>query len=150
MPLPPLQQPNISESDISQRVKDFLQAKQWRVVRHQRTVVPGSFQSGEPGICDLQALYYLGSIKPGLTITLWCELKSPRDKRVCNCSWRAKAKKRGKCGVCLQADWQARERSRGAEVLVVNEFRSFEARYQAAFGWLHSGAVRGQIELALS
>lgn len=150
MSLPPLKYADLSEADVSQQVKDFLQSKQWRVVRHQRTVVPGSFQSGEPGIPDLQAVYYLGAAKPGLTVTLWLEVKSPRDRRTCNCSWRARAKKRGKCGVCLQADWHARERSRGAEVWVCDDFRSFEARYQAAFGWLHSGAVRGQIELALS
>lgn len=149
MPLPPLTRPDILEADVSSQVKDFLQAKQWRVVRHQRTVVPRQFQSGEPGIPDLQAIYYLGAVRHGLTVTLWCEVKGPRDKRKCNCVWRLKANKRGKCGVCLQADWQARERSRGAQVWVVDELSNFITRYDAMFGWLHSGVVPGQIELGL-
>lgn len=149
MPLPPLKYADLLEADVSDQVKGYLQARQWRVVRHQRAVVPGSYQSGEPGMADLQAIYYLGSVKPGLTVTLWVEVKGPRDKRVCNCAWRVKANKRGKCGVCLQADWQARERSRGATVWVIDDFGKFEAAYQGIFGWLHSGAVAGQIHLEL-
>lgn len=147
MPLPPLNPPQLLEADVTQQVKDFLQAKRWRVVRHQRTVVPGQFQSGEPGIPDLQAIYYL---REGTGVILWLELKGPRDKRVCNCAWRVKAHKKGKCGVCLQADWQTRERSRGAQVWVVDNFEKFERQYYAAFGWLHSGAALGQIELGLT
>lgn len=149
MPLPPLKYTNLLEADVSQQVSDFLRAKGWRLKRNQRTVVAGSFQAGEPGEADLTALHYLGSVRPGLAVILHIEVKGPRDKRVCNCAWRLKANKRGKCGVCLQADWQARERSRGATVWVVDDFVKFEAAYQGSFAWLHSGVVAGQIELGL-
>lgn len=150
MPLPPLHAaPRMLEADVSGQVCDFLRMKGWRLKRNQRTVIPGQFQSGEPGEADVTAIYYLGSVRPGLAAVLHVEVKGPRDKRACNCAWRLKANKRGKCGVCLQADWQARERSRGATVWVVNNFVDFEENYQRAFGWLHSGAVPGQIELGL-
>lgn len=151
MPLPPLvKAPPLLEADVSQQVCDFMRAKGWRGVRHQRTVVPGQFQSGEPGIADWQWIFYLGKLKRGLTVTLWTEIKGPRDKRTCNCKWRLASKKRGKCGVCLQADWHARERSRTAEVWSVSDIQEHMLRYEATFGWLHKGEVPGQIELELT
>ncbi len=63
------------ERDVAKAVKDFMAAKGFRCVRMQRTVIPGSFQAGEPGIPDLLFLRYRdGSI-------VWIETKRPGGKR---------------------------------------------------------------------
>lgn len=64
-----------TERDVARAVKDFMAAKGFRCVRMQRTVIPGSFQAGEPGIPDLLFLRY----RDGAIV--WCETKRPGGKR---------------------------------------------------------------------
>ena len=135
---------NLSESDITAQVKGFLEARNWRAIRMQRAVVPGAFQSGEPGIPDFLFVRYLDN---GVALALWLEFKSPRDRRKCRCLEIRGTRKR--CTVCDQHNWQQREKARGARVWRVDDLDRFSAQYEQAYGWLHKGdSARGQMELA--
>ena len=139
----------LSESDVVRQIRDFLQHRQWRMVRMQRTVVPGQFQSGEPGMADAVFLRYVPTALPGSALILWCEFKSPNDRRKCRCAQIQGTRKQ--CGVCLQKRWRERERSRGALVWTVNDFIWFEQEYSRTFGWLHApGTGVGQLDLLAS
>jgi len=98
----------------------------------QRTVIPGQFQTGEPGICDALFLFYLPRAKaPQVSLALWIEFKRPGGKL-----------REG------QPEWHQRERLRGATVWVVDDFEFFEDLYQQHFGWLHSSdSGIGQLDL---
>ncbi len=63
------------ERDVAKAVKDYMAAKGFRCVRMQRTVIPGSFQAGEPGIPDTLYLRY------GDGAIIWIENKKPGGKR---------------------------------------------------------------------
>jgi len=72
---PRLKTLRVTEKDVARAAKDFMAAKGFRCVRMQRTVIPGAFQSGEPGIPDLLFLrYFDGAI-------IWIETKAPGSKR---------------------------------------------------------------------
>ena len=72
---PRLKTLRVTEKDVARAVKDFMAAKGFRCVRMQRTVIPGAFQSGEPGIPDLLFLRY----RDGAII--WIETKRPGGRR---------------------------------------------------------------------
>jgi hypothetical protein len=143
-----LHMPVLSEADVTGQVRSFLEAHGWRAVRIQRTVVPGQFQSGEPGQADFQFVYYLRSkVCPALSLTLWIELKKKGAKPRCRCLDIRGTKKR--CTACDQKNWRDRERARGAVVWSgVNDIQWFVDEYQVRFGWLHeAGTGRGQLDL---
>ena len=137
----------ILERQVTQQVKDFLSYRGWRSIRNQRTVIPGSFQSGEPGQADFLFVHYVEAgraQRPGVALCLWIEVKGPKDARKCRCV-PGEAKK---CGFCQQAHWQARERTRGGIVWVIDDFNRLVSLYDLNFGWLHSGDTgRGQLDL---
>jgi hypothetical protein len=126
MLVPPTIAAKLLEREVTGQIRDYLQLKGWRSIRMQRTVVPGQFQSGEPGMADFLFVRYL---KPGLAAALWVELKRPGGK----------LRPR-------QVEWIARERQRGGSVMVVEEFEEFERSYRTLFGWLHDGRLPGQID----
>jgi hypothetical protein len=149
------------EREVTGQIRDFLKLRGWRPIRMQRTVVPGQFQTGEPGMADFLFLRYLpGSCaKPagdflteriapcGLTLALWVEMKGQTDRRRCNCAARAMRGKRGKCSVCTQQDWRRKEESRGALFGPGHDFTAFERWYVQQFGWVHDGNLPGQMEM---
>jgi hypothetical protein len=120
------------ERQVTQQVKEYLLYRGWRPVRMQRTVLPGSFQSGEPGQPDYIFLHYLPDCKPATAcLALWIEFKRPKGKL--------------RDG---QPEWHARERHRGGTVWVVDDLDWFLELYERTFGWLHSGdAAIGQLDL---
>jgi hypothetical protein len=141
--------PILSEADVSGQIKDYLVAKGWRSIRNQRTVVPGQFQTCEPGMADFLFLYYLkatGRFIPA-TLALWIEVKKPKARPRCKCIENSGTRKR--CTFCDQRTWREREKARGGVVWSgVDDFEWFEATYESTFGWLHNGdAARGQLEL---
>jgi hypothetical protein len=109
------------EKDVARQVCDYLGFRGWRPLRMQRTVLPGSFQTGEPGQADYLFLRYLTGGRPGSTLTLWLEFKAPNGRL-----------RKG------QAEWHARERLRGGLVWVVDSFEDFEESYSREFGWVHA------------
>lgn len=135
--------PRLDESQITKQVKDFMLAHGWRSVRMQRTVVPGQFQSGEPGMPDMLFIRYLEN---AVSLTLWVEFKTPQDRRKCRCAQILGTKKR--CTVCDQAKWRDRERRAGGAVWLVDDLGRFIDAYDRQYGWLHSGdSGRGQLDL---
>ncbi len=119
-------QKRIQEREVTKAVKHYLELRGWRPMRCQRTVVGGAFQSGEPGQPDFMFLKYdtepLHS--PGNAKVIFIEFKSPS----------------GHLGP-KQEEWIARERQRGAVVLVVDNAEEFVKYYERAFG------VAGQMRL---
>jgi hypothetical protein len=109
------------EQDVARQVRDYLAFRGWRPLRMQRTVLPGSFQTGEPGQADYLFLRYLTDAKPGSTLALWVEFKSPAGRL-----------RKG------QPEWHTRERLRGGLVWVVDSFEDFEESYRREFSWLHA------------
>lgn len=119
------------ERQVTAQVKDFLKHRGWRPIRNQRTVLPGSFQSGEPGQPDYLFLKYLECKTYAGTLCLWIEMKRPRGKLSDG-----------------QIQWHTEERRRGGVVWVVDDFDWFHGEYDRIFGWLHSGDTgRGQLDL---
>jgi hypothetical protein len=106
------------EKDVTRQVRDYLAFRGWRALPMQRTVLPGSFQSGEPGQADYLFLRYMGGGKPGETLSLWLEFKAPGGQL-----------RKG------QSEWQ---RLRGGIVWVVDSFDGFEETYDHEFGWIHA------------
>lgn len=141
------QKTELLEADVVKQVKSFLEAHGWRSIRMQRMVMPGMFQTGEPGMADSCWIRYDPRPEfPAMAMVIWLEYKGPSDKRKCRCAQIAGTKKR--CTVCDQAAWQKRERARGAVVWIVNDIDFFISLYKRVFGWLHEGeSARGQLEL---
>src|SRR6516164_1724905 len=106
--------PHLVESDITRQVKDFMVAHGWRSIRNQRMVLPGTFQTGEPGMPDMVFIRYLQN---GVALVLWVEFKKPGDNRKCTCVKNAGTRRR--CTVCDQKAWRDRERQRGGIVWTV-------------------------------
>ena len=104
------------ERDVTRQVKDFLAWRGWRAVRMQRTVIPGAFQAGEPGMADYLFIRYLGG-EPGAARVLWVEFK----------------RKSGKL-MPQQKQWAIEERARGAQVWTVSDLEQFQADYRRVFG----------------
>ncbi len=92
---PRLKTLRVTEKDVARAVKDFMAAKGFRCVRMQRTVLPGQFQSGEPGMPDLLFLRY----RDGAIV--WVETKAP-----------------GRTLSPAQAQWRDMERMRWPDALV--------------------------------
>jgi hypothetical protein len=111
----------LKERDVTRQVCDYLGYRGWRPLRMQRTVLPGSFQTGEPGQADYLFLRYLTGEKPGSTLALWIEFKAPNGRL-----------RKG------QSEWHVRERLRGGLVWVVDSFADFEESYRREFIWLHA------------
>ncbi|MES2393503.1 MAG: hypothetical protein V4555_17840 [Acidobacteriota bacterium] len=137
----------LSEADVTGQVRGFLEARGWRPLRMQRTVVPGQFSTCEPGTADFEFIYYLRNSKvPALSLTIWIELKKPGARAKCRCATKAP---RQRCTACDQKAWRDRERSRGAVVWTQVDNIDYVIReYERVFGWLHSGeAAVGQLDL---
>lgn len=122
------------ERDVTKQVRDFLVLRGWRYIRMQRSVAPGSFSTGEPGMADYLFVRYFHD-RPmahyGVALHLWVEFKSPT----------------GRVGP-HQTEWQKREVARGGAVWIVDDVAWFADEYHKRFGWLHSGdAARGQLDL---
>lgn len=138
VPLTPSDYRNQREAEITNNVKKFLLDRGWRAIRYQRMILPGSFQTGEPGQADFQFVRYTDT--PMVVFSFWVEFK------------RASGGKRGDD----QVVWQARERERGGTVLNVGDqaemsTEAFANWYYAQFGWIHIGEnATGQTELALT
>lgn len=122
----PISQNKILEKQVTAEVKKYLTLRGWRPIRFQRTTMPGSFSTGEPGQSDfLFVRYDAEPLHPsGSGRLLWCEMKSPT----------------GHLGP-KQEEWIARERSRGALVWVVDDSAEFVKLYERTFG------VAGQMRL---
>jgi hypothetical protein len=128
----PLSPAKLLEADVTKQIKDFMEWRQWRPVRMQRTVIPGAFQTGEPGIADYLFIRYLHTEFAGLAVTCWVEMKRQH---------------RGKMGDD-QIKWRDREKKRGAIVLKANDLRDFERKYEELFGWLRTESwVQGQQQI---
>ena len=113
---------DLREADVAKQLRNFLEYRKWRRVRNQRTVVPGSFQTGEPGMCDEQWIYYLDA-HSGLCVVQWIETKRAlRGKRSDD-----------------QKAWQDREVARGAVVMNCNDIEEYMREYERRFSWLHTG-----------
>lgn len=123
----------LQERDITRQVRDFLQVRGWRAIRMQRSVAPGSFSTGEPGMADFLFVRYFPreKIPYGAVLHLWVEFKAPT----------------GRVGP-HQKEWQKREAEFGGSVWVVDDLEWFQTEYFSHYGWLHSGdSARGQLDL---
>lgn len=109
--------PPTPEQIVTRQCNKALHDNGWRLIRHQRTAVPGSFSTGEPGMPDYQAVRYT---KNGVAFMFWLEYKSPTG-----------ALRKG------QPEWHAREREMGALVVVVDDAVKFDEWYLKRFGFLH-------------
>jgi hypothetical protein len=134
----------LTEADITTAVRSFMEAKGWRPVRMQRTIVPGQFSTCEPGTADFEFIYYA---KAGMAFILWVELKKPKARMTCRCLQNRGTRKR--CTYCDQINWRQKERARGGIVWAgVDNIAAFIEQYEKSYGWLHSGdAARGQLDL---
>lgn len=140
--------PALCEADITSQIRDLMEARGWRAVRMQRTIVPGQFSTCEPGMADFLFLYFLPNPHNyAVTLALWVELKRPKARMACRCLQNRGTRKR--CTFCDQKAWQMRERARGGVVWSgVDDLGWFIEQYDRAFGWLHSGEMaRGQLDL---
>lgn len=117
----------LTERDVTRQIRDFLEWRQWRALRQQRTVIPGAFQTGEPGIPDFLFLRYLPD---GMALALWVEMKAP-----------------GRKTAERQQQWRAREEKRGAVVVTVDDLGAFQSWYDEQYGWLHGPEGIGQMDL---
>ena len=146
MPIPPLVQKSrkLLEAQVTKAIVKFMKRNGWRPIRHQRTVVPGAFQTAEPGMADYQFLLYLPEM-PGLSLCVWVEMKGQTDRRKCSCLQRAALGKRGVCGVCRQANWRKREEALGALFGPGHDPVEFEKWYDSQF---HDFSARMQKQMA--
>lgn len=112
------------ERDVVAQVVPYLTNRGWRAVRMQRTVMPGQFQAGEPGMPDYLFVFYGGGSAFGRRI-LWIEFKGPNDKRKCKCKGAGR-----ECTICAQAEWKRKEQIRGGTVLTVSDLDEFIAWYE--------------------
>lgn len=110
--------PPTPETIVTRACNKFLRDNGWRLIRNQRTSIPGSFSTGEPGMPDFQAIRYF---KPGVAYMFWIEYKAPGSKI------RAQ-----------QAGWHEQERSIGASVVVFDSAFDLERWYEGNFGFLHA------------
>ncbi|HLH04982.1 MAG TPA: hypothetical protein VKX25_19595 [Bryobacteraceae bacterium] len=121
------------EAEVTKQIRGFMEFRGWRAIRMQRTVVPGAFQSGEPGIPDFLFIRYLPTEFSGLSVACWVEMK------------RAKYGKLSED----QKRWRDRETHRGAVVLKADNIADFADQYEELFGWLHTETwVQGQQQIS--
>ena len=134
----------LAEREVTKQVRDFLEWRGWRPVRHQRTAIPGSFSTGEPGMPDYCMIHYLegvGGKLVGVSLVLWIEMKREGARMRCNC------RESHTCTMHAQMKWRAREEKRGAIVAQVASLSMFEPWYLERFGWLHRAGGVGQLDL---
>jgi hypothetical protein len=138
----------LNEADVTAQIRGYLEHRGWRPIRFQRTVMPGQFSTGEPGMPDFCFVRYIGTGElPAATLMLWCEFKQKGARAKCRC---ATKKPRQRCTLCDQKAWRDRERSRGAVVWTqVDSIDWVMREYERCFGWLHQEHGRGQLELLL-
>jgi len=119
-------QKKLLEKQVTASVKKYLELRGWRPIRMQRMTLPGQFSSHEPGTPDFLFVRYDTEPlhPPGQSRCIWLEMKSSS----------------GHLGP-KQEEWIARERKRGAVVLVVDNAEEFVKYYERAFG------VAGQMRL---
>lgn len=110
------------EQKATRACNKLLRDRGWRLIRHQRTAVPGSFSTGEPGMPDYQAVRY---VKDGVAYMFWIEYKSPTGSL-----------RKG------QPEWHERERALKALIVVVDDAEKFEAWYNKRFGFLHAKELK--------
>ena len=110
------------EREVTKQIKDFMEWRSWRAIRMQRTVIPNSFQTGEPGMPDFLFVRYLATGFTGLAVHCWVEMKRPRYGKLSE----------------DQIKWHARERACGAVILKADDLRDFERQYERLFGWLRT------------
>lgn len=123
------------EADVTAQIKDFMEWRNWRAIRMQRTVVPGQFSTGEPGIADFLFVRYLRTEFLGLSVTCWIEMKRAQGGKLAD----------------KQIAWRNRELLRGAVVIKASNVSEFHDQYDAAFGWLVSESwVNGQQEIGFT
>jgi len=136
------------EADVTNQVRGFLEARAWRIIRFQRTVIPGQFSTHEPGTPDLVAIRYVeSSAVPGAAVVLWLELKRKGIRAQCRC---ATKKARQRCSACDQQLWKERERRRGAQVWMIDSIESFINAYDTTFSYLHAPETGvGQLAIPL-
>jgi hypothetical protein len=135
----------LSEADVTAQVRGYLEHRGWRIIRFQRTVVPGQFSTHEPGTPDLMAIYYCKDGLAGGALVLWLELKRKGAYAQCRC---ATKKLRQRCSACDQEYWKSRERARGAQVWRIDDIDGFIRSYNASFAWLHAKDTGvGQLDL---
>lgn len=149
----------MTERDVQDSIVGLMAARGWVWHRTQFGFVPGAFQTGSPGMPDGFFVRYMGTgAVPARCLFLWCEFKSPSDRRGCECMKRqlaaAKSGKRrrpGLCPYCRQKAWQDAERSKGAMVIKVSSPEAFAGFYERAFGFLHRNEppaeAKGQLPL---
>lgn len=128
----PLPAWKIAEREVTKDFKAFMADQGWRLVRNQVSKVAtpyGAFQTGEDGMPDFTAVFYL-DVGSGATVTLWCELKAP-----------------GKSLRPSQIEWHAKERAKGGRVVVIDDVPLFAGWYAKHFGWLSDYKVQGDLAL---
>lgn len=123
------------EADVTAQIKDFMERRNWRAIRMQRTVVPGQFSTGEPGIADFLFVRYLRTEFAGLSVACWIEMKRAHGGKMQE----------------NQITWRKRELRRGAVVIKASNVSQFHEQYDTAFGWLVSESwVNGQQEIGFT
>ena len=123
----------LKERDVTRQITDFLKWRGWRLIRNNVTKMKdyaGNWTSyGEVGMPDYLAVYYCQEDgRPGLAACLWVEFKQLGKKLRPN-----------------QILWHRDELTRGACVVVADEFDQFEKFYWENFAWLHHS--QGQCHL---
>jgi hypothetical protein len=138
----------VKEADVLRAVKNYWALRGWRVYRMTAggmTNPAGRYiPVGEDGVPDLCCYYYLDN--EGKALVVWCEVKSPDDRRKCRC--RPFSDK--PCNVCRQEQWARVEEQRGGFVIKVDDLVWLDQFYTEQFGWLHGPDAprRGQSVLA--
>lgn len=131
------------EKHVARPVRDFLRAHGWRIVRTEFVFVPGARSTGEPGMPDDIALYYL---KGGQAYVLWLEYKGPNDQRTCRC----RPGDKNPCKVCRQKKWHADEKARGGRVVQIDDADWFFSEYERAYGFLHRDRPAPSVQMAFA
>lgn len=122
----------VAERDISKTCIQYLELRGWHCIRQNM----GPF--GKGGVPDYVAIHYRRHV------AMWLEMKAPSDRRKCRCA----SKKRGKCTVCLQAEFAELVRSQGGLVLRIADVSAFISWYESRFAWYESRfGVEGQMRL---
>ena len=122
----------VHERDVTKAVIDYLRLRGWHCIRQNM----GPF--GKGGVPDYVAIHYRRHV------AMWLEFKSNFDRRTCRCA----SKKRGKCTVCLQAEFAELVRSQGGLVLRIADVSAFISWYESRFAWYESRfGVEGQMRL---
>jgi hypothetical protein len=128
----PLSPAKLLEAEVTKQIRSFMEFRGWRAIRMQRTVIPGAFQTGEPGIPDFLFIRYLPTEFSGLSVACWVEMKRAKYGKLSDDQHR----------------WRGRELRLGAVVLKADNLNDFAEQYEHLFGWLRTETwVRGQQQI---